>query len=400
VNNEELRMTEPALLKETPDFSLVLGGPSYQMFLRAHLSGPGLEQLNRRLLIIPVLTWVPLALLSTIEGHLFGGHNLPFLYDIESHVRFLVALPTLIVAEVVANRRTKGMVELFLKRRIVTSEDTPKFYAAIDAAMRMRNSVLLELTLLVFVYTIGHLIWRNGTALDGTTWYAVPVGKGLHLTVAGYWFSWISIPLFQFILLRWYMRLAIWYRLLWQVSKLNLRLLPTHADRAGGIGFLGTSSYAFSLILFAQGAVLAGMISSRIFYQGQNLMAFKMNILGLIGFFVLVILGPLTMFSPLLLRIKRTGLGEYGTLVTSYAIDFDEKWVHGGTCEEILGTGDIQSLADLGNSYSVVREMNLVPFGRGDVIQLVGATALPLLPLLLTIMPLDELVTRVIKVIF
>lgn len=218
--------------------------------------------------------------------------------------------------------------------------------------------------------------------------------------MAGYWFSWISIPFFQFILLRWYVRLAIWYRLLWQVSQLNLRLLPTHADRVGGIGFLGTSSYAFGPILFAQGAVLAGMISSRIFYQGQSLMSFKLNIIGLIGFFVLVILGPLTMFSPLLSRTKRIGLGEYGTLVANYAIDFDKKWVHGAIGEKILGTGDIQSLADIANSYAVVREMNLVPFGRGDIIQLVCATALPFLPLLLTMMPLEELATHVIKIIF
>jgi hypothetical protein len=393
-------MTEPALLQEPPDFSLVLGGPLYQMFLRVHLSGPALEIVYRRLLIITVLTWVPLALLATIEGHLFGGQNLPFLNDIESHVRFLVALPALILAEVVVHRRTKGMVGLFLKRQIVTSEDTPKFYAAIDSAMRIRNSVSLELALLVFVYTIGHLIWRNGTALETATWYAMPDGKSLHLTAAGYWFSWISVPVFQFILLRWYMRLAIWYRLLWQVSKLNLRLFPTNPDRVGGIGFLGTGSYAFSPILFAQGAVLAGMISNRIFYEGQSLISFKMSILGLIVFFVLVILAPLTMFTPLLSRTKRTGLSEYGTLATSYVIDFDEKWVRGATSEKILGTGDIQSLADLANSYAVVREMNLVPFGRGDVIQLVVATALPLLPLLLTIMPLEELVTRVFKIIF
>jgi hypothetical protein len=142
------------------------------------------------------------------------------------------------------------------------------------------------------------------------------------------------------------------------------------------------------------------MISSRIFYQGQTLMSFKLNIIGLIGFFVLMILGPLTMFSPLLSRTKRIGLREYGTLVSGYVIDFDKKWVHGGTGEGILGTGDIQSLADLANSYAVVREMNLVPFSRGDMIQLACATALPLLPLLLTMMPLEELVTRVVKVIF
>jgi hypothetical protein len=393
-------MTEPAQLQESPDFSLVLGGPLYQLFIRAHLSGPTLELLNRRLLVIPLLTWVPLAIMSTIEGHLFGGHNLQFLNDVESHVRFLVALPTLILAEVIVHRRTHGIMGTFLKRQIITSEETPKFYAAIDAAKRMRNSVPLELALLVFVYTVGHFIWRNGIALDTTTWYAVSSGESLHLTAAGRWFSWISIPLFQFFLLRWYMRLAIWYLLLWRVSRLNLRLVPTHPDRAGGIGFLGKRTYAFSPILFAQGAILGGLIASRILYQGQTLMSFKLNIMGLVGFFVLVILGPLTMFSPLLARTKRRGLREYGTFATGYVLDFDQKWLRVGTDEAVLGTTDIQSLADLGTSFAVVREMNLVPFSRGDVIQLAAATAAPLLPLLLTMMPLEELLTRIIKIIF
>lgn len=394
-------MTTRAQLQEPVDFSLVLGGPLYQMFKRTYLSGPTLELLHRRLLIIPLLAWVPLALVSTIEGHLFGGQNLQFLNDFESHVRFLVALPVLILAELVVHRRTREVLGLFLERGIVTSEDTPKFKAAIESTMRIRNSVPLELALLIFVYTIGHLIWRNEAALGAATWYATPDGRSLHLTAAGYWFSWISIPLFQFVLLRWYMRLAIWYRLLWRVSKLNLRLLPTHPDGAGGIGFLGRSSYAFGPILFAQGAVLAGLISSRIFHQGQSLMSFKMNIVGLIGFFVLMILGPLTMFTPNLVRAKRTGLRQYGTMATSYVVDFDEKWVRGGSGGEgILGTGDIQSLADLANSYAVVREMNIVPFVRTDVIRLVVVTAFPLLPLLLTMMPLEELMSRVVKIIF
>jgi len=79
-------------------------------------------------------------------------------------------------------------------------------------------------------------------------------------------------------LLRWYLRLGIWFQLLWRVSRLNLRLLPTHPDHAGGIGFLGMSSYAFAPILFAQGTVLAGLIASRIFYQGESLMSFRLSI--------------------------------------------------------------------------------------------------------------------------
>jgi hypothetical protein len=66
----------------------------------------------------------------------------------------------------------------------------------------------------------------------------------------------------------------------------------------------------------------------------------------------------------------------------------------------ILGTGDIQSLADLGNSYAVVKEMRAVPFVLEDITRLAAGTPMPLLPLFLIIMPLEELVTRIIKIIF
>ena len=388
-------------LQEPPDFSLVLGGPLFQIFRRAHLSGSTMELLRRRVLILSLFAWLPLVLLSALEGHLLGSQNLTFLRDVESHVRFLVALPVLIVAELVVHRRLGTVVKSFVERRVVTPEDTPKFYAAIEAAMRARNSVWLESALLILVFTVGHWIWQHEVALGAATWYATPDGTGIHLTLAGYWYSFVSIPIFQFILLRWYLRLAIWFQFLWRVSRLNLHLLPTHPDHAGGIGFLGKVSYAFGPILFAEGAVLAGMIASRIFYEGQSLMSFKVTIAVLVGFFVLVILGPLTMFTPLLARTKQVGLGQYGAMATVYVDEFDQKWVHGGAKgEEMLGTADIQSLGDLANSYQVVRDMRLVPFALHDVARLAVATVFPVLPLLLTIMPLEELLTRLVKIIF
>jgi hypothetical protein len=177
--------------------------------------------------------------------------------------------------------------------------------------------------------------------------------------------------------------------------------VPTHPDGAGGLGFVGGSSHAFGPVLLAQGAVLAGIISNRILYEGQNLVAFKWTIAALICFFVLTVLGPLTVFCPHLFQCKRIGLREYGTLATSYVADFDEKWLRGGAKNDaLLGTADIQSLADLANSYAVVRQMRSVPFGFNDVKAIVLTTAAPVLPLLLTIMPLEELLNRLVKIIF
>jgi hypothetical protein len=394
-------MAGPAPIEEPPDFSLVLGGPLYQMFRRTRLTGATLELLRRRVVFFILFCWVPLAVLSLVEAHFLGGARLSFFRDIETHVRFLVSLPVLILAEMIVHQRIRPVVRSFVERRVVTSEDLPKFYAAIESAMRIRNSVIVEIVLLAFVYTAGTWIWRHQGALDVASWYASPRGGQMHLTLAGYWFAFVSVPIFQFILLRWYMRILIWFWFLFRVSRLKLHLLPAHPDRAGGLGFVGKSSFAFAPLLFAQGALLSSQIASHIFYNGQSLLGFKMMIAGFVLFFVVAVLAPLLLFTPQLATAKREGLAEYGALATSYVMDFDQKWLHGkGTDEQLLGTSDLQSLADLGNSFAVVREMRPIPFARDDVTQLLIATVAPLVPLLLTMMPLEQLVTQAIKIIF
>jgi hypothetical protein len=389
------------MLDETPDFSLMLGGPIFQLFRKAHLSGPTLELVRLRVLVIVAITWLPLLILSAMAGHLLRGPGLPFLRDIETHVRFLVTVPILIVAELVIHKRNRVIVKAFVDRGLVPREEIPRFRATIDKAIRLRNSIPLELGLMVFVWTVGSWIWRSKVALGAASWYALPAAGKLHLTLPGYWYAYAAVPIAQFIVLRWYMRLLIWTYLLWRISTLKLRLFPAHPDRAGGLGFLGRTTYAFGPLLFAQGALLSGIIASRIFYQGESLLSFKVNIFVLVAFFVLVVLGPLLVFSPQLAAAKRRGLNEYGGLATTYVKDFDNKWVRGdGDGDALLGTGDIQSLADLGNSFAVVRDMRMVPFVLDDVTKLVVSTAAPLAPLLLTIMPLEELVQRLIKIIF
>jgi len=386
-----------------PDFSLVLGGPLFQLYRRMRLSGDALELLRRRVLFITLFAWLPLLLLSLLDGHALGGAiKIPFLLDVEAHARFLVALPALIIAELVVHRRVSPLVRKFVERRIVLDEDLPAFNAAVDSALRVRNSTAVEVALLVLVYTVGLWIWRSQVALGAATWYAMPDATHLHLTLAGYWYAFVSIPVFQFILLRWYMRLVLWFRLLWQISRLNLRLSAAHPDRNAGIGFLGKSSYAFGPILFSQGTLLAGMIANRVLYEGRSLPSFKMEAAGFVGLFVLLILGPLVMFTPGLERAQRKGSAEYGLLANRYVFGFEEKWIRGGVPEtsELLGTGDLQSLADLGNSYSVVHEMRIIPFGLQDITRLAATTAAPLLPLSLTVFSVPQVLDFLVKVLF
>ncbi len=388
-------VNKPSALQEPTDFSLVLGGPLYQLFRRAHLSGDALELLRRRIIIISLLAWLPLLVLSALNGQVLGGTAaVPFLLDVEVHVRFLVAVPLLIVAELVVNQRMRLVLKQFLERKVIPDSAMPRFEAAIASALRLRNSVPAEVLLIAFVYGVGVLIiWRQYAALDTTTWDTLPAVAGSKFSLAGMWFGYVSLPLFQFLLLRWYFRLFIWTRFLWQVSRIDLSLVPTHPDRVGGLGFLSGTAFAFMPLAAAHGAVLSGLIANRIFYLGAALPEFKVEIAILVVFVQCLVFGPLLLFAAQLAQAKRTGLREYGTLAGRYVRDFDAKWLRGGAPadEPLVGSGDIQSLADLGNSFEVVRSMRFAPVTRDAILQLAVATLLPIAPLALTMMSLEDL---------
>ena len=385
------------------DFSLVLGGPLFQLMRRAHLTDDALKLQRRRIVVISLLAWLPLLILSAFGGRLLGGGvAVPFLMDVDVHVKFLVAMPLLVAAELVVHQRMRALAKTFRARSLVAGDAEGQLDAAIGSAYRLRNSVSAELLLAAFVYIVGvTIIWRHYTTLDAATWYATPSGDGSRLTLAGVWYGYVSLPLFQFLLCRWYFRIFIWARLLWQVSRIPLNLMPTHPDRVGGLGFLAATTHAFIPLLTAHGALLAGQLANLIFYAGASLTQFRLEILLLVIFMVLLVVGPMLVLAPQLSRARRAALAEYGTLAQRYVRDFDAKWVRGeGADGPILGTGDIQSLADLGNSYSIIQDMRVVPVTKQAMLQLAVATVLPIVPLLLTLMPLEELLKKLFGILF
>ena len=309
----------------------------------------------------------------------------------------------MIIAELVVHQRMRFVVKQFLDRNLIAENDLPRFNAAIASAFRLRNSILAEVLLIAFVYVVGVLIvWRQFTALATTTWYAVASAEGSKLSLSGMWYGYVSVPIFQFLLMRWYFRIFIWARFLWQVSRLGLSLVPTHPDHVGGLGFLSNTVYAFTPLAVAHGGLVAGFIANRIFYLGASLPQFKIEIAVLVVFLLCIVLGPLLLFAPQLAEAKRTGNREYGTLAERYVREFDAKWLRGGAPagEPLVGSGDIQSLADLNNSFEVVRTMGIAPITKSAFVQLVAATLAPVVPLALTMMPLEELLKKLFGILF
>jgi hypothetical protein len=387
-----------------PEFSLMLGGPLFQLLRVAHLADGALTMVRRRIVVIAGLCWLPLFVLSALQGQLIGGSiKVPFLLDVDVHVRFLVALPLLIAAEHLVHQRLRHVVAVFLERGLIPADARPKFDAAVASAVRLRNSVVAELLLIAFVYGVGTLVvWRHYTSLNTATWYFGSADPGASLSRAGLWFGFVALPIFQFMLFRWYFRIAIWARFLWQVSRIPLNLVPMHPDRVGGLGFLSGTAYAFTTLAAAHGAVVAGQIAGRIFFLNAALADFKIEIGVVVVFLLCLAIGPLLVFSAQLARTKRVGLRRFGTLAQRYVREFEAKWLDGGADagEVFIGSADIQSLADLGNSYEVVKGMRYAPVTRDTVLQLAIATLAPMAPLLLTIMPLEQLLRTLGGAIF
>jgi hypothetical protein len=388
--------------KQPSDFSLVLGGPLFQFFIRARLTTDTLDLVKRRVIVISLFSWLPLLVLSVLSGDVAGGDSkVPFFYDMDAHVRFLVALPLLLVAELVVHQRIRLTVRQFIERGIVPPQARPVFEDIIGSAMRLRNSMVIEILLIVLVLTAGHYLWSSQMALEAATWYAAVVDGQHRYSLAGYWYAYVSIPVFQFLLLRWYFRIFIWARFLWQVSRMDLHLVPTHPDRAAGLGFLGGSTAAFMPLLLSQGALLAGQIANHIFYEGKTLLDFKPEIVAAVVFLLLLVLGPLCVFAPRLAQVKRQGLLEYGTLASRYVDEFDQKWLRGAVPQDepLVGSGDIQSLNDLAGSFEVVNSMRPFPFSKTIVLQTAIAALIPLLPLALTMISLEDMVKRLLGIL-
>jgi hypothetical protein len=369
--------------------------------LRSKLIQPPLGHIGWRVGIIMALAWLPLVPLTLLDGSFAGGVKVPFLYDFEVQTRLLFALPLLILAEGFVYIRMRAITTQFIERQIITPEVRPAFDRVVASAMRLRDSVSVEIGLLLVVLVAGPYLRQESRLLHSDTWYAVVGGGGVSYTPAGLWYMYFSVAVFQFILLRWYFRIFIWYRFLFQVSRLELNLEPLHPDYCCGLGFLGTVASAFAPLLMAHSGLVSGFIANRIIHEGAHLPDYKFELVGLTAFLLLLVLGPLCVFTPKLNRARIGGLRTYGRLASDYVVAFRKKWAAGADSggEPLLGTADIQSLADLNNSFAIVSGTKLAPFGKEAVIRFLVVIALPLAPLAFTMFSAEELLKRLLSIV-
>ena len=387
---------------ELDTFSLVKGGPLYESMVRMRLIIG--ESYIRMAIVFVAVTWLPLLFLSVRQGSATGTDvQIPFLRDYAVHARFLISLPILILAEGLLDSKLRETIRGFTTLNLITPEDTTRFNSAIQDVHVWRDSALAEAFIAIVVVIQSYFVlskhgWFSATM---SSWHTQPSFGGSTLTTAGWWLE-ASLSIQIFLQARWLWRLLIWTKLLARINRLDLQLIPTHPDRAGGLAFLGKGQTQFGLIVFAVSAAVAGVGANLIVFEGETLRVFERNVVFYILLVTAVFISPMFVFIGRLYRVKKKGQLDYSVLAMEYVRSFDSKWVRGGVspAESLLGSPDIQSLADMVNSFSTVRQMMIVPLSRKDLLTFLLAAAIPFLPVLLLVLPAQDVIKGVWKMLF
>ncbi len=347
--------------------------------------------------------WLPLLLLTLVQGLAYNDYlQISFLKDFAAATRFLVALPILILAEVGIDQRLRQVVFHFLRSGLVKVEEVASFDAVLAGIERLRDRTLPDVVLIVLAYLPSLMPTESEFFLSGvTTWHSVGTGQAAKLSYAGWWFVMVSVPVFRFLLLRWVWRIILWALFIWRVTHLNLRLVATHMDLAGGLGFLAEAQGRFSPIVFAGGAVIAGAVGNAIAYEGATIASVRFVLLTYVVLALLALVAPLVLAAPTLINLRKKARLEYGALVTAHDQAFHAKWFNSPIRkgEELLGNQDASSLADLSTSFQIVRDMRPIPLDRRMFISLALSAAAPMLPVFLIATPADQIIKTVLKML-
>jgi hypothetical protein len=386
-----------SILEHESKLEFELGGPAYRLMQRIGLIKGAGPSVGRRTIGFLLITWVPLLLFSLIEGRALGPTpRESLLLDFATYARFFLAVPLIFMAEVIVGPRLRTAGLQFIRGNLIRPEDLPAVEAAIARVQRRREALLPELIILgLALMGAWYLTIETLAGETAVTWRYITHPDGIGLSLAGFWYQLIAVPLLQFFVYRWLWRLIIWTLFLRDLSRLPLRLVATHPDRAGGLGFLGGAHVSLAIFPFAFSCVLSAFVAFQVYFEAVPIETFKALFVVYLVLMELICLGPLLLFVPMLARTRRTGLREYSILLSTHNSAFERKWVTGQhpPDESTLGSVDNSSLADLGGGFGMIQEMKLFPFTRQHILQIAVIASLPGLPLIFLVMPVGELLT-------
>lgn len=373
-------------------FSL-LGGPLHRFGVRLGLVRDGTNTVALGL-ALGWLPWLVLVALALAEG---VARSLLSLSVIAGHMRLLIVIPLFFICETTLDSKLREFVGLLLRSGVVSGAAVPALETEIGRVVRSKDSFaadglcLLATAALSFFAAHLHISGKT-SSYDATRAIA-------DAPMAGLWYWFVCLPLFRFLMFRWLWRIALWQRFLWRLSRMDLHLVPSHPDGAAGLGYLEVVQTHFSALALAVSIVVSASFAEEI-STGRTVFEVIYPALAITVLVDLVLfIGPPCVFLFKLRACQEKGLSDYGALASRYVNAFEKKWVTPAAQPEepLLGTPDLQSLADLSNSVAVVRNMRWAPISARLAMAIVAAALLPMLPLFLFKYPLADLAQLLFK---
>jgi len=389
-------------------FRLSEGGLLHALLVRLRLASrgedPNGDRTWRRVVALAAVAWVPLAVLSVVPGVLDGtpvAHA--FLHDFVPHVRYLVTLPLLVIADALVDPALAAIIRSVGSSRIIPEEANPGFQAALEALARGRDSRLADVVVLgLAVLGAAHHLGALGPVslpYPERSWELAQTAAGIRVTAAGWWSALVSVPLLQLLLLRWLWRSWLWAVFLRQVSRIPLRLEPSHPDLVGGLGILPSGQGALVFVWVAYGATFAATLAQEIVAGKLTLTGVGPYALGYVAASLVVNAWPLLFFTGRLIDAQRRGRMIYGALGYQLVRAFDDRWhgVDGGNLgKKLLTSNDSSAIADFTALFANVRAMRRAPLDPGEFVVQAVLLALPFGLLVLTEVPFADVLKRLL----
>jgi len=389
-------MTDP---NTTTPFHLSAGGLFYRLMARTRLLDEDRHRVGLRIPLFVCLTWLPLLILSTLDGALADrAITLPFLYDPILYARYLIVLPLLIAADAIIDPLLGPVVQHLETSGVVPEEELPGYREAVAKITRRRDSVWVEIVLFVLALGVSWLFQPGYSDLwlkEGvSSWAWTVTNEGSRVTAAGWWYLIVSAPIMQFLLYRWIWRFGIWVSFLRRIARVRFALLASHSDLAGGLSILGRGQNGFVVLFVALAALMSGEIAKDILYEGYKLAAALPVVIGYSIFSAAALFGPLLLFSSQMLLAKRRALREYGTLQYQLSDDFHRNWVT-NKAKDLVDSMQPSAMADYNVVYETVISMRFVPLEPKPTALIALAVLVPFLPLVLTEYSIDKILGRI-----
>jgi len=390
--------------QEYTSFRISTGGLIYRLLTRLHIHDPASYSIKRRIIFLLSITWLPLLLLTAIDGNLLNPEiDVPFLEDLKTYIRYLLVLPLLIAVDVLIDPLIASNLQSIGSSGIVGEDKKPMFDKAVEKLRLRKDAYLADILIMGIAFLVVLSFLTNledlDVSTDFTNWITIQGGEESRLSYAGWWFLTISSPILQILLFRWFWRFYLWGEFLFRVSRIKLKLQATHPDLSGGLGILKNGEAAFLLIFLAFGIMFSATLAEEILYTDFTLSQSRTFIVVFIMSSILIMALPLFFFTPQLMSTKRRGRVVYGGLGYKLSKAFDKKWgdpADPTTGSGLIKTADSSAVCDYADIYDVVRSMRYLPISpKGFAVQAI-ILLIPFLPLVLTEISISEVLSRIL----